>query len=273
MQFHCPLDGEILNANEAVLKCANGHSFDISKEGYCNLLLVQQKASLNPGDNKEMVEARRRFLAAEFFEPIALKIEEYAQSLASKMKSPCIVDAGCGEGYYLGRLQQALPHAELTGIDISKWAIKAAAKSHKRISWAVASNKQLPFAKDSVAMILCAFGFPFWESFQSALAKDGYLLLIDPAPEHLCELRELIYEKVKANDLSNIDGALTVGFSLVKEETLTFAITLEQNSAIQDLLAMTPHGHRIKAEAREALMERKELTTKVSVVFRLLRKN
>jgi 23S rRNA (guanine745-N1)-methyltransferase len=254
------------------LRCPDGHSFDRAKEGYYNLLLVQQKASLDPGDNKEMVEARRRFLAAGYFAPIAEKLAEFSQRLTAGMRSPRILDAGCGEGYYLGRVQAAIPGADLAGIDISKWAVKAAAKSHKKIAWAVASSKQLPFAKNSQDLILCLFGFPFWESFRSALADGGHLLLVDPAPEHLWELRELIYDKVNSTDLSKIDGAFAAGFSVVGEETLTFSITLESNGAIQDLLAMTPHGYRITAEARERLGGVQRLTTRVSVAFRLLRR-
>jgi 23S rRNA (guanine745-N1)-methyltransferase len=269
MQFHCPIDGLILSASNNSLKCPSGHSFDLAKEGYCNLLLVQQKATLDPGDNKEMVEARRRFLAVGYFAPIADKLVEYVRG--TEIEVPYILDAGCGEGYYLGRLHHALPDADLVGIDISKWAIKAAAKNHKKIDWAVASNKQLPFAKNSFDMVLCMFGFPFWESFHSVLADSSYLLLVDPAPDHLWELRELIYDKVKTNDLSDINGARAAGFSLVKEETVSFNITLDQNAAIQDLLAMTPHGYRINVEARERLNNVKSLTTKVSVVFRLLR--
>ena len=271
MQFHCPLDGQALAAAPGALRCPGGHSFDFAKEGYCNLLLVQQKSSLNPGDNKEMVAARRRFLEGGYFEPIADKLVEYARGLA--IENPRVLDAGCGEGYYLKALHKAMPSAEMAGIDISKWAIKAAAKSQKKISWAVASNKQLPFAGNSLDLILCLFGFPFWESFRSSLGEGGYVLLVDPAPEHLWELRERIYEKVKTNDLTSIDGALEAGFHLVKEETVSFSITLEGNAAIQDLLAMTPHGYRIKAEAKETIAGLKRLTTKVSVAFRLLRVN
>jgi 23S rRNA (guanine745-N1)-methyltransferase len=269
MQFHCPLDGNPLTALENTLKCSAGHSFDRAKEGYFNLLLVQQKASLDPGDNKEMVEARRHFLTEGHFAPIAIKLAQFCQALG--MATPRILDAGCGEGFYLGVLQRTLPAAELTGIDISKWAVRAAAKSHKQINWAVASNKQLPIGKNSLNLILCLFGFPFWESFKSALEEGGHVLLVDPAPEHLWELREIVYDKVNSTSLSKIDGAIAAGFSLVKEEKLDFTISLAQNLAIQQLLAMTPHGYRITLEARERLATLDHLTTRGSVVFRLLK--
>ena len=267
--FHCPLCGQALSPVPGSLKCEKGHTFDLAKEGYCNLLLVQQKASLDPGDNKEMVESRRRFLAAGHFAPIAGKLTEQVRAL--KLDAPRILDAGCGEGYYTAELKRALPNAELAGIDISKWAVKAAAKSHKEIAWAVASSKQLPFAPASFDLVLCLFGFPFWESFQSVLKPSGRVLLVDPAPAHLLELRERIYDNVKETDLSSIDGALKAGFRLESEEQLDFMVTLEGGSAIADLLAMTPHGYRIKADARTALVELPRLTTRASVVFRWLR--
>lgn len=271
MLFHCPIDGQLLSQHGNALRCPAGHSYDLAKEGYCNLLLVQQKASLDPGDNKEMVEARRRFLTAGHFDPISAKLEVQMKELLAHTAAPRILDAGCGEGHYLGRLRQAFPEAELAGVDISKWAVKAAAKSHKGIAWAVASNKQLPFAANSHDLILCLFGFPFWESFRDSLRPGGHVLLVDPAPAHLLELRELIYEKVKTNHLSRIDGALDAGFRLEREEKLDFPVTLSQNAALQDLLAMTPHGYRISAEARNRIASLERLSTGASVVFRLLR--
>jgi 23S rRNA (guanine745-N1)-methyltransferase len=271
MQFYCPIDEKVLSVCEKTLRCPDGHSFDLAKEGYYNLLLVQQKSSLDPGDNREMVEARRRFLMAGHFAPIATKLTELSRRLFLPKECPRILDAGCGEGYYLEHLERALPEAEMVGIDISKWAMKAAARGRKHISWAVASNKQLPLANQSINLIICLFGFPLWVSFKAKLASDGHILLVDPAPEHLWELRELIYESVKSTDLSGIEGALEAGFSLVEEEKLTFSITLEQNATILDLLAMTPHSYRISPQAQARIASLSYLTTKVSVAFRLLK--
>lgn len=271
MQFHCPIDAQPLSQESGVMKCPSGHSFDLAKEGYCNLLLVQQKATLDPGDNKEMVEARRRFLSAGHFDPIAEKIVELTNSQSAHEKRLRILDAGCGEGYYLSHLARSLPDADLSGIDISKWAVRAAAKNHKNISWAVASNKQLPLAMHSLDLILCIFGFPFWESFRSVLVNGGHLLLVDPSPDHLYELRSLIYDKVNTTDLNQLDSAFAAGFHIEREEKLSFNIQLKNNAQILDLLAMTPHGYRINQEAKERIAKVTQLETKASVVVRLLK--
>jgi 23S rRNA (guanine745-N1)-methyltransferase len=267
MQFCCPIDGLDLEPSSHSLKCARGHSFDLAREGYCNLLLVQQKASMNPGDNPEMVNARRRFLEAGYYEPVAEKTAEFARALGSTR----VLDAGCGEGYYLHHLQKILPGAELAGTDISKAAVKAAAKKYKGIAWAVASNRQLPFAPGSVDLLLSLFGFPIWESFKKIQAEGSHVLLVDPGPDHLRELREIIYAEVKTNDLASIREAGAAGYQLVKEEALEFSFHLPSAASIQDLLAMTPHGYRMNAEGRERVSRLTELTTRASVVFRLLR--
>lgn len=270
MQFTCPIDGAALSSAGNTLRCPAGHSFDLAKEGYCNLLLVQQKASLDPGDNNEMVAARRRFLAGGSFAPIADRLIALMASLPASA-ARTVLDAGCGEGYYLGRLQAARPDADYAGVDISKWAVRAAAKSYRAISWAVASNKSLPVADHSVRALLCLFGFPFWKSFRKALAAEGHVLLVDPGPRHLQELRELVYETVNATDVAAIDGAYAEGFSLVCEETLSFGISVESNQALRDLLAMTPHGYRMNEAARERIARVEQLNTTVEVVFRILR--
>ena len=105
----CPIDALALAAEGAALRCSNGHCFDRAREGYWNLLLVQHKASRDPGDGKDMVAARRRILDADHFAPIAGGVFAVLSKLASEAgeASPLtVVDAGCGEGYYLDRLSQ-----------------------------------------------------------------------------------------------------------------------------------------------------------------------
>ena len=271
-EFVCPVDGLALLQDGKTLSCAKGHVYDIAREGYCNLLLVQQKASLDPGDNKEMVAARRRFLDGGYFEPIADKLCE----MIPRDKDLRIVDAGCGEGYYLNRLKEAAikdRHAAklaLAGCDVSKWAIKAAAKRSPEIAWAVAGNKKLPFAPGSVDLIVTMFGYPDWKKFKPLLSKAGRVLLVDPGPEHLIELRKIIYPDVKLNEAYLMNAATACGYVLKWEERLRFSINVPNNACIQDLLSMTPHAYRIKKEARDKLQALKKLSVTVDVIFMIL---
>ncbi len=279
--FVCPVDGWPLLKEKNTFRCDKGHVFDVAREGYCNLLLVQQKASLDPGDSKEMVAARRRFLNGGHFAPIVDHLFEIVCKMAKKPRRSAplrIVDAGCGEGYYLHQLSKLAAarnqtvSLELAGCDISKWAVKAAAKRSAEIAWAVAGNRRLPFAPGGVDLILSMFGFPVWESFKAVQPYGSRVLLIDPGPDHLIELRKIIYPKVNLSGLRSLKTATEGGYILELKDQLKFSVSLKNNSSIQDLLAMTPHAFRITQKAREELRALKRLTVSVDVVFRVLRK-
>jgi 23S rRNA (guanine745-N1)-methyltransferase len=277
----CPIDGvPLLIAHDAVLRCAHGHSFDRAREGYFNLLVVQHKASRDPGDSKEMVAARRRILEAGLYAPIAGRVCEIVGQLAGGSEPAerfAIVDAGCGEGYYLAQIAKA--HAttadsrlQLTGIDISKWAIQAAARRNLACFWAVASNRHLPFTPGSVDLILSMFGFPLWDQFAGLQPAGGHVLLVDPGPDHLIELRAIIYPTVKPTAPPSLDAAQRAGYHLADESRLCFPIALDGPAQIADLLAMTPHDHRAPSVGRQALAQLSQFAVTGDAVFRLLRR-
>jgi 23S rRNA (guanine745-N1)-methyltransferase len=274
----CPIDGLPIEMHGAQRRCAAGHSFDMAREGYCNFLVVQHKASRDPGDSKHMVAARRRFLDAGHFEPIADLVFDAVRNCLQSAESTAfnIIDAGCGEGYYLdhlGRLAAASPQAGtlgLAGIDVSKWAVKAAARRKVSATWLVANNRIPPFLDGSVDLVLCLFGFPSWEGFKKIQKPGGHVLLVDPAADHLIELREIIYPTVKRSSPPPLAQAEAAGYGLEHEQELRFAMTLTDTEAIQDLLAMTPHAHRMPQDRRQALAELSTLSVTVNVAVRLL---
>jgi 23S rRNA (guanine745-N1)-methyltransferase len=274
----CPIDGLPIEAHGAQRRCAAGHSFDIAREGYCNLLVVQHKASRDPGDSKDMVAARRRFLEAGHFEPIADHVFNAVRECvaAAEDSALTIVDAGCGEGYYLDRLcRLAAAHPEpgtlrLAGIDVSKWAVKAAARREAPVTWLVANNRVPPFLAGSIDLVLCLFGFPVWGGFKKVQRVGGHVLLADPGSDHLIELRQIIYPTVKRSPPPPLAAAEAGGYRLKREEPLRFCATLTGAEMIQDLVAMTPHAHRLPQAGRDALAELRALSVTVDVAFRLL---
>jgi 23S rRNA (guanine745-N1)-methyltransferase len=274
----CPIDGLPIEMLRAQRRCAAGHSFDVAREGYCNLLVVQHKASRDPGDSKGMVAARRRFLDAGHFEPIADHVVRAVRDCAACAQGGAfnIVDAGCGEGYYLdrlGRWAMASPQAgtlALAGFDVSKWAVKAAARRKVPATWLVANSRTPPFLAGSVDLVLCLFGFPIWEGFKSMQRPGGRVLLVDPAADHLIELREIIYPAVKRSPPPPLTEAEATGYSLKHEQGLRFSVALAGAEMIQDLVAMTPHAHRMPQARRQALAELSTLSVTVDVAIRLL---
>ena len=169
MELVCPICGEMLSRGEKEYRCENRHSFDIARQGHVNLLVVQQKHSLNPGDTREQVLSRREFLEGGFYEPIADALCDTAKELGAK---GLILDVGCGEGYYCTRLAQALG-AELTGLDISKEAVRCAAAKYKNATWVCGTAAHLPVSDDSVGTLTSLFALTLPEEFHRVLAKDG----------------------------------------------------------------------------------------------------
>ncbi|MDW2150581.1 23S rRNA (guanine(745)-N(1))-methyltransferase, partial [Vibrio sp. 378] len=123
MNYQCPLCHQPLSLTEKTFKCENNHQFDLAKEGYVNLMPAHHKRSKDPGDNKEMMQARRRFLEGNHYDPMR---QEVARLCAKYTESTThqLLDIGCGEGYYTDQVQQSLfeqdPQATVFGLDISK---------------------------------------------------------------------------------------------------------------------------------------------------------
>ena len=247
----CPLDGTPLHCHGSTWRCPSGHSFDIASQGYANLLPVQQKRSRDPGDSKEMVAARRRFLNAGHYEPIAAAVSRAALAEQPANATISCLDAGCGEGYYLRQLAAASGEGQtlaVLGLDISKWAVLSAAKQDKRPNWLVGSNANLPVLPATLDLVLCMFGFPVYGEFARVLKPGGVLLQVDAGPDHLRELREIIYPTLKPERL--VDSQVPAGFRSLSTETVRFPLAVDGAEQIADLLAMTPHLYRASAEGR-----------------------
>jgi len=245
----CPLDGQPLQRSGAAWRCAAGHNFDIASQGYANLLPVQKKRSRDPGDSKEMVAARRRFLETGVYRPIADAVNQ--TTLAGLPRHASCLDAGCGEGYYLRSLGEAAGDThrlELIGLDISKWAVQAAARREPRMRWVVGSNANLPVQSGTLDCVLCMFGFPVYSEFARVLKPGGVLIQVDAGPDHLRELREIIYPTLKPE--RDADGRPPPGFVHAGASSVRRSFTLSGAIQIADLLVMTPHLYRASAEGR-----------------------
>lgn len=262
--LRCPIDGSALTPKDKHWRCEVGHSFDVAREGYVNLLPVQNKRSKDPGDSKEMVAARRRFLMAGHYAPIAHAL---AQAVAAHTNGPLsCLDAGCGEGYYLRQLQRESLTLSVLGLDISKWAVQAAAKQDKSSTWVVGSNANLPVVSATLDCVLSLFGFPVYTEFARVLKPGGLLIQVDTGEQHLRELREIIYPSLKP--AREGEPLVPDGFSLLVENSLRFTVELESGDAIADLLAMTPHLYRASHEGRQRAAALEHISLSVDVLIK-----
>ncbi len=144
----------------------------------------------------------------------------------------CCLDAGCGEGYYLRQLAHNVPESQalsLLGLDISKWAVQSAAKQDDKQApicrWVVGSNAQLPVQSASVDSVLCMFGFPVYSEFARVLKTGGQLIQVDAGPQHLRELRDIIYPTLKPTREKETN--VPEGFARRASEQICYAISLE----------------------------------------------
>jgi len=183
----CPVRGcqLALAREEKRVVCPQGHSFDIARSGYLNLLQPQDRRSKNPGDTVAAVAARRRLHDRGVTEPLLCGI---AESIAAGMED-VVLDAGCGDGFYLGSLASQIGF-DAHGIDISIPAVEAAAKRYPKCEWIVANaDRFLPYADRSLSIVLSITGRMNADEFRRVLRDDGRLLVALAAPDDLIELR------------------------------------------------------------------------------------
>lgn len=265
MDLLCPVCGAELNRLDNRYVCPRGHSFDIARQGYVNLLTVQQKHSRNPGDTREQVLSRREFLEAGFYAPIAQTLIDTAKSLG--ISGP-VLDVGCGEGYYSARLAQALG-APLTGLDISKEAVRCAAGKYKGAQWLCATASHIPVADGSAALLTSLFALTAPEEFHRVLEQDGYFFQVLAAQDHLLGLKRIIYDQLTFKEKDTQPEF--PGFERVQSVSIRFSFTVE-GKQVQNLLSMTPHVFRISKNGAARLTNTPCLTDTASCMLNVFRR-
>ena len=265
MELVCPLCGGTLQRQEKRYVCPDNHSFDIARQGYVHLLPVQNKHSRNPGDTREQVLSRRAFLESGCYAPIADALAEEAKALNLHGE---ILDVGCGEGWYSAALAETLG-LPLTGLDISKEAVRCAAAKYKNARWLCATASHIPVPDGSAALLMSLFAITLPEEFHRVLEKDGYFFQVLAAQDHLLGLKSVIYPELKLREKDSVPEL--PGFELVKSRPIRFSFTVE-GAQIQNLFSMTPHVFRIGKEGADRLAKTDTLTDTASCVLNIYRR-
>lgn len=260
--LRCPLCASPLAILEREAACPQGHRFDRAKEGYFNLLPVHKKNSLNPGDDADMVVARRLFLETGFYAPFRHALTGVIAPLRPKH----LLDSGCGEGWYT---QAFCPLAErTTAFDISKEAVRRAAKRERSINWLVASSHDIPVPDESVDVITAIFSPVLASEAARVLKPGGALIIAAPGEKHLWELREALYDEVRPHQAEKWIEGLGGYFDLHHETGVRFDLDIRDANSLGHLLKMTPHYWRASREKRNALEERDSFVTQAD--FRVM---
>ncbi|MFE4392449.1 MULTISPECIES: putative RNA methyltransferase [Streptomycetaceae] len=183
----CPHCAQALTRHDRSLRCPAGHSFDLAKQGYVSLLAGD--AHTGTGDTAEMVAARADFLAAGHYRPIAEALAEAAAAAVAGASDGLVADLGAGTGHYLAHVLDALPGTVGAALDISKFALRRAAKAHPRIGAVVCDAwRPLPLRDASAELMLNVFAPRNGPEIRRVLRPGGTLLLVSPTARHLREL-------------------------------------------------------------------------------------
>ena len=261
----CPICDAPLRATGAALACRDGHTFDVAREGYVNLLPSQHRVSGMVGDTPDMLQARRRFFDEGHFAPLletltadVERIErERSQRRAADDGSPTtILEVGCGEGYYIGsiadRLSAALgPGVSFLGTDLSKPAVRLAAKRYPATRFFVADvNRRLYLEDASASILLDVFAPRNPDEFARVLEPGGFALIVIPGDAHLADLREEFgLLGIQPGKEALVVERFAQHFRLAERTEVRYPMELSAE-AVRDLVGMGPNRwHRREDDA------------------------
>ncbi|MFV5371870.1 putative RNA methyltransferase [Acinetobacter pittii] len=253
----CPVCRQSLNLTERTWRCEQGHSYDVAKQGYVNLHVVQHKHSKNPGDTPESVDARRAFLQGGYYQPL----QQAVVALLKQLNVKAILDIGCGEGYYTNAMQQVVE--QCVGVDIAKNAVQRAAKLNTEVTWVVGTGATLPVLDQSMDACTSLFSPIPQAEIARVLKDDGYLIVVTPASEHLYAMREALFEQVNPHTPEKFVEQLQDLFELKQEQIIDAPFVLDQQ-ALKNLIAMTPYAYKASPERRLQLEQQLQLEVTAS---------
>ncbi|GAA4283749.1 methyltransferase domain-containing protein [Brevibacterium daeguense] len=285
--LRCPNCAQRLEAVDRSLRCPAGHSFDVARQGYVSLLSGKRPTS---GDDADMVRARDRFLATGIYAPIrealcglsgsvavarhgeespdeapaaqnsamapatasADPLTEVPTAGSAATASATIVDVGCGTGYYLAGVLDAVPGSRGLGLDSSTRALRLAARVHERAAAVTVDVfRTLPVADEAADVVLDVFAPRNPEEFHRILRPAGRLIVVRPAENHLGELRNRVPGMVGIDPTKEqrLQRALDPFFEVVSEQPIEYSRELTAGDAL-DLIGMTPSARHLGGDWR-----------------------
>ncbi|HCC07226.1 MAG TPA: hypothetical protein DEP72_03540 [Clostridiales bacterium] len=262
----CPVCKGKIALNHETYICESGHCYDIAREGYVNLLTVNQKKSNSPGDNKIMMNARKDFLEKGYYDVL---IDEIDKEIKLEDTVESCVDIGCGEGYYTSKFRELNKNINFIGMDISKEAIKKASKRREDIIWVVGGSNNIPIMNNSIDIIVQIFAPHNVDEYLRIMKTDAKLITVTPGEEHLLKLKELLYEDVYLNDQKYINDER---LSVVKEDRVSMKINVSSGDDISNLLKMTPYYYRTNEDKIEELCKLEKLETEIDFNIRVYKR-
>ena len=254
--LRCPVCGQVLHPADRTLRCEKGHSFDLAKDGYVNLLLSHKQSDAT-GDSKEAARYRRDFLNKGYYAPLR---DGLCNRFAGERGR--LLDVCCGEGYYTAALG-ALPGLEVWGFDLAREMVRLAAK-RGNARYFVANLARIPVEDGSFDFATLLFA-PFQEAeLVRVLKPGGRLVLVVPGAKHLWGLKQAVYDRPYENDEALPE---TKALRLTGTRKIDAEITLRSQDDIQAVFRMTPYFYHTSPADRAKLDAPETLDTEISFVL------
>jgi 23S rRNA (guanine745-N1)-methyltransferase len=260
----CPSCGADLGFHDLVVSCANGHSYDVARQGYVNLL--GGRGHPGTADTAAMVAARERFFAAGYFDPLLDAVATQAQRMAGMRPAGCIIDLGAGPGHYLAAVLERLPGWVGLALDVSTYALRRAARSHPNVG-AVACNvwQPLPVRAEAAALVLDVFAPRNAPEIRRVLQPGGALLTVTPTADHLREVvGPLGLLTVDEDKPDRVRRQFAGHLTLVRETPVTFPFTLDA-AGVEALVSMGPSAWHVDPDRAPALPVPVDVTASVTL--------
>lgn len=239
----CPVCGKRLLADAQALRCLEGHTFDISRQGYVNLL--PGKGAFYP---VELFRNRRFIFDRGFYAPLLARMEELILRYA-KSEKPVVLDAGCGEGYYAGNLLRERDCVKIA-FDISREAVQLGAQRYEDVAFIVADLKRIPLPAHSVDCVLDVLTPADYSEFARVLKKSGCVIKAIPGEYYLQELRALAQEQLRSGpyESTRVKDYFSAHMQPVRHERVTCTLPVTQEEA-RAFARMTPMLQRVNVDA------------------------
>ncbi len=248
--YACPVCGQTMKLIGMSLTCGKGHSFNVNKKGCVNFLTRKSESFYN----EELFAARRRVFLSGCYLPVVKDMDDLLSE-----GTRCILDAGCGEGWYLNEILGRHPESCGAGIDLSKDAILQATDQPCDALWTVGDLRRLPFVSGTFDAVLNVLTPAAYHEFARVLSPSGVLIKVYPGREYLRQLREArglpLYEEG--------DVAAHLSASAVIERTIHVAACQPVTEALwADAVSMSPINQDLTAQEKEEIARHpaKEIT-------------
>jgi len=233
--LRCPLCGGAFSRKENSLVCEKRHTYDIARQGYVNFVPGQKEMFYK----KELFESRAKVFEAGVYAPVVERLSKAIGQYVCK-ENPVLLDAGCGEGYYT---KAVCPGREIEriGFDLSKDAVRLAAKGPKTAAFFVADLKNIPMRDHTAHVLLDIFTPANYSEFARVLAPGGVIMKLAPRSGYLKELRALAGDRLRRQeyDSSDVERYAHEKMNILAQETITYTLPVTQETAYH-LARMTP---------------------------------